>query len=382
MAVTINDTYYLLMGCNVIDSVLGPNSTLLARFSLPTNNQRTPEQTRVAQACHETNPNEVPIPQIIVQTGYIPENLATVSFFAELPFARCSDLACDLHALEILLFRECEMLFLIAFFLLNVFSTEVTLNPPCVAFIDKPCFGSYVLFKNPCAHKLLEVKAFFSERREGCNIVANTQHFKVYGFEKLKDNLPDWPDTYPDPDNFCCLFEAPSATRIQISKNPKLFKVWSIQFREKATDSPITPDNEKIEKILDAVGKLNTDQPAQESSKQLTRVSLPAVLLVGFDEDSMSLVVKSIPSVFTEIQQHEDQFEQLVGCLIHCSTISDLVSSSTTAPAPASKPLLATESATNTSQDKPLVSDSSDSDSSSETKPKKVSRQQFCLNNK
>ena len=39
----------------------------------------------------------------------------------------------------------------------------------------------------------------------------------------------------------------------------------------------------------------------------------------------MSLVVKSVPSVFTEIQQHKAQFEQLVGCLIHCSMISDLV---------------------------------------------------------
>ena len=38
----------------------------------------------------------------------------------------------------------------------------------------------------------------------------------------------------------------------------------------------------------------------------------------------MSLVVKSVPSVFTEIQQHKAQFE-LVGCLIHCSMISDLV---------------------------------------------------------
>ena len=205
------------------------------------------------------------------------------------------------------------------------FSTEVTLNPPCIAFIDRICFDSYVLFKNPCVHEFLSVKAFFSEHNMGCNIVANTQHFKVYGFEKLKDNLPDWtPDTYPE--NFCCLFEAPLATRKRTSKNPKLFKVWSIQFREKETDSPITPDNKKIEKTLDFVGKLNPEQPAQKSSKQLTRVSLPAFLLVGFDKDSMSLVVKSVPSVFTEIKkQHKAQFEQVVGCLVHCSMISDLV---------------------------------------------------------
>ena len=38
----------------------------------------------------------------------------------------------------------------------------------------------------------------------------------------------------------------------------------------------------------------------------------------------MSLVVKSVPSVFTLIQQHKAQFEQLVGCLIQCSMISDL----------------------------------------------------------
>ena len=204
------------------------------------------------------------------------------------------------------------------------FSTEVTLNPPCVAFIDRTCFDAYVLFKTPCAHDVLSVKAFFSAHNMGFCIIPNTQHFKVYCFEKLKDNLPDWtPDTYPE--NFCCLFEAPLATRIQTKKNPNLFKVWSIQFREKETNSPITPDNKKIEETLDFAGKLNPDQPVQKSSKQLTRVSLPAFLVVGFDEDSMSLVVKSVPSLFTAIQQHKAQFEQLVGCLIHCSMISDLV---------------------------------------------------------
>ena len=321
MAVTV----FNIMGSTVDRSGIGPDSTLLASFSQPTN-QRALEQTRVAQACHETNPNEVPIHQIIVQTGETPENLATVSFFTELPFNRWSPLATGLHALATLLFRDCQRLFHIAFFLLNVVfcSTEVTLNPPCVAFIDRICFDCYVLFKNPCAHKLLSVKAFFSEHNMGCNIVANTQHFKVYGFEKLKDNLPDWtPDTYPE--NFYCLFKAPLATRKQTSKNPNLFKVWSIQFREKETDSPITPDNQKIEKTLDFFGKLNQDQPAQESSKQLTRVALPGFLVVGFDEYSMSLVVKSVPSVITAIQQHKAQFEQLVGCLIHCSMISDLV---------------------------------------------------------
>ena len=314
------------MAVTVYRCGIEPDSTLLSSFSLLTN-QRTLEQTMVAQACHETNPNEVPIPQIIVQTGETPENLATMSFFTELPFNRWSPaLASDLHALATLLFRECQRLFHIAFLLLNVVfcSTEVTLNPPCVAFIDTICFDCYVLFKNPCAHDVLSVKEFFSEHNMGCGIVADTQHFKVYGFEKLKDNLPDWtPDTYPE--KFCCLFAAPLATRKRTSKNPNLFKVWSIQFRDKETDSPITPDNKKIEKTLDAVGKLNPEQPAQESSKQLTRVSLPAFLVVGFDEDSMSLVVKSVPSVFTEIQQHKAQFEQLVGCLIHCSMISDLV---------------------------------------------------------
>ena len=73
----------------------------------------------LAQACHETNPNEVPIPQIIVQTGDT-ENLATVSFLTELSFNRQSPLARDLHALATLLLRECERLFHIAFFLLNV----------------------------------------------------------------------------------------------------------------------------------------------------------------------------------------------------------------------------------------------------------------------
>ena len=297
------------MGSTVNGCGIGPDSTLLASFSQPTN-QRTPDQTRVAQACHETNPNEVPIPQIIVQTGETPEHLAIVAYFTELSFNIRSPLASDLHALATLLFRECQRLFHIAFFLLNVVfcSTEVTLNPPCVAFIDRICFDSYVLFKNPCAHKLLSVKAFFSEHNMGCSIVANTQHFKVYGFEKLKDDLPDWtPDTYLE--NFCCLFEAPLATRKQAQQNPKLFKVWSIQFRDKETDSPITPDNKKIEKTLDAVYKLSPK-----------RVSLPA-FLVGFNEDSKSLVVKSVPSVFTEIQQHKAQFEQLVGdCVISGST--------------------------------------------------------------
>ena len=79
------------------------------------------------------------------------------------------------------------------------FSTEVALNPPCVAFIDRTCFDAYVLFKTPCVHKVLAVKAFFSAHNMGFCILANTQHFKVYGFEKLKDDLPDWtPDTYPE----------------------------------------------------------------------------------------------------------------------------------------------------------------------------------------
>ena len=119
VAGTVN---YNIMGSTVIGSGIEPDSTLLASFSLPTN-QRTPDQTRVAQACHETNPNEVPIPQIIVQTGDTPQNLATMSFVTELPFNRWSPpLASDLHALAILLFRECERLFHVAFFLLNVFS--------------------------------------------------------------------------------------------------------------------------------------------------------------------------------------------------------------------------------------------------------------------
>ena len=96
--------------------VIGSNST-----SFSPTNQLTPQQT--TQACHETNPNlnEVPIPQIIVQTGYTPENLVTGSFFTELSFNRRSPLASDLHALAIFLLREFERLFRIAFFLLNVF---------------------------------------------------------------------------------------------------------------------------------------------------------------------------------------------------------------------------------------------------------------------
>ena len=117
MAVTV---HYTFVRCTVDRCGIGPNSTVLDSFSLPTY-QRTPDQTRLAQACHETNPNEVPIPQIIVQTGETPENLATVSFVTELSFNRWSPLASDLHALAILLFRECERLFHIVFFLLNGF---------------------------------------------------------------------------------------------------------------------------------------------------------------------------------------------------------------------------------------------------------------------
>ena len=117
MAGTVN---YIFNRSTVNGSGMGPDSTLLYSFSLPTN-QRTPEQTRVAQACHETNPNEVPIPQIIVQTGETPENWTTKSFVTELSFNRWSPLASDLHALATLLFRECQRLFHIAF-LLNVFS--------------------------------------------------------------------------------------------------------------------------------------------------------------------------------------------------------------------------------------------------------------------
>ena len=199
-----------------------------------------------------------------------------------------------------------------------VFSTEMALNPPWVAFIDMDCFYAYVLFKTPCVHHLLFVGDFFSEPATGFGVVTDNQHFTVFGFEKLKNNLPDWtPDTYPE--NFCCLFEAPLNAR---NKNPNLFKLLSIQFINTTTGSPIKPDDTQLEKTDSVAKQLNTEQPTQENSKQ---VSLPALLFVGFDEDSMSLVVKSVPSVFTEIQQHKAQFEQLVGCLIHCSMISDLV---------------------------------------------------------
>ena len=60
--------HYHITNSTVNGSGIGPDSTLLGCFSQHTN-QHTAEQTRVAQACHETNPNEVPIPQIIVQTG-------------------------------------------------------------------------------------------------------------------------------------------------------------------------------------------------------------------------------------------------------------------------------------------------------------------------
>ena len=104
---------YNIVGSTVIGSGIGPDPTL--RFSLLTN-QRTLEQTSVA------NPSEVPIHQIIVQTGDTPQNLTTKSFVTELPFKIWSPpLASDLHALAILLFRDCERLFHIVFFLLNVF---------------------------------------------------------------------------------------------------------------------------------------------------------------------------------------------------------------------------------------------------------------------
>ena len=104
-----------------------------------------------------------------------------------------------------------------------------------------------------------------------------------------------------------------------------LFKVWSIKFLETETHSPIKPDSERIEKTVTFAEKLKSEKHAQESSKQREMVLLPALLLVGFDENSMSLVVKSVHSVCTAMQEHKAQFEQLVGCLIHCSLQSHLV---------------------------------------------------------
>ena len=118
LQMAVNVTYNI-SDSTVNGSGIGPDSTVLGNISRHTN-QRTPEQTMVAQACHESNPNEVPIPQIIVQTGDT-ENLATVSFVTELSFNRQSPLARDLHALATLLLREYERLFHIAFFLFNVF---------------------------------------------------------------------------------------------------------------------------------------------------------------------------------------------------------------------------------------------------------------------
>ena len=178
------------------------------------------------------------------------------------------------------------------------------------------CFDAYVLFKKPCEHNIL-VGAFFSAPNTGFGIVTDNQHFEVYGIEKLKFNLPDWtPDTYPT--NFCCLFEAPLATRNQTMKNQNLFIVWSLQFIYKVTDSPKKSVNKLAEKTVAFAETVNSEQ---KSTNQQKEVSLPALLLVGFDEDSMSLVVKSVPSVFTAMQQHKPQFEQLVGC----SVISRLV---------------------------------------------------------
>ena len=204
-----------------------------------------------------------------------------------------------------------------------LFSTEVALNPPCIAFLDKSCYQAYVLFQKS-AQKILNIAAFFSAPGMGWGIVTTNQHFQVYGFEKLKDDLPDWTeDTYPP--NFCCLFNAPIPTRNQPNTHSNLFKVWSIKFRETETHSPIKPDSERIEKTVTFAEKLKSEKHAQESSKQREMVLLPALLLVGFDENSMSLVVKSVHSVCTAMQEHKAQFEQLVGCLIHCSLQSHLV---------------------------------------------------------
>ena len=115
-----NTVTYNVTGSPVNGSVIGPDSTVLANYSQKSN-QRTPNQTMVAQACHETDPNEVPIPQIIVQTGDTPENLTTVSFVTPLEFKKRSPLANDLRALSILLYRENLRLVFIVFFLFNVF---------------------------------------------------------------------------------------------------------------------------------------------------------------------------------------------------------------------------------------------------------------------
>ena len=87
---------YTFNGCTVNGSGIGPASK-------STKFKHTPE-TRVD---HETNPNEVPIPQIIVQTGDTPQNLTT-ALVTELPFNRWSPLASDLHALATLFGIEYE----------------------------------------------------------------------------------------------------------------------------------------------------------------------------------------------------------------------------------------------------------------------------------
>ena len=115
-----NTVHYNIMGSTVNGCGIGPDSTVLANYSQKTN-QRTPYQTMVAQACHETNPNEVPIPQIIVQTGDTPENIIRMALVTPLSFNKRSPLAKDLHALSILLYRGNGRLVNLVFFLFNVF---------------------------------------------------------------------------------------------------------------------------------------------------------------------------------------------------------------------------------------------------------------------
>lgn len=104
-ALHTGNTYYILdshfTGCGV-----GPNSTL--------------DLTLLNYINSQLGTKENPIPELVVHKGKdldLPEGV----FIAELQFNKQSPLANDLRAASLLLFKETERLFRIAFFLLNAF---------------------------------------------------------------------------------------------------------------------------------------------------------------------------------------------------------------------------------------------------------------------
>ena len=147
-------SHYHFTDSTVNGSGIGPYSTVLGSFSRHTN-QRTPEQTREAQACHETNPNEVPIPQIIcTKQGTLQKT------WPQCPFSLSYRLT-DGVLLQGIYMRwqyfcseNAKGCFTLHSSCSEFFSTEVTLNPPCITFIDTHLFRCLRLIQKHLVHTI------------------------------------------------------------------------------------------------------------------------------------------------------------------------------------------------------------------------------------